>query len=192
MRKIIFAINITIDGFANHTAVIADDALHDFYTDLLSTIDTVLFGRKTYQLLESYWPNAPDDPQATKSMIEFAHKINSIPKIVFSKTLDKATWNNTRLVKENMVEEILKLKNQPGNNLSIGGLSIASHLTKLGLIDEYFFLVQPIILGTGTPLFGNLNDRIDLKLIDTKIFCSGVVAKHYQKIQRDNLNINKQ
>ncbi len=191
-RKIIFAINVTIDGFADHTAVIADDELHDFYTDLLNTVDIVLFGRKTYQLLESFWPIAYEDPGSTKSMLKFADKINSMPKIVFSNTLNEVHWNNTSLVKGNMVEEILKLKNQPGNNLSIGGLSIASHLTKLGLIDEYFFLVQPIILGTGTPLFGNLSDRVDLKLIDTKIFYSGVVAKHYQKIQRDNLYINKQ
>jgi len=181
MRKIIFAINITIDGFADHTAVIADDELHDFHTDLLSTVDAILFGRKTYQLLESYWPNAHEDPQATKSMIEFAHKINSMRKIVFSRTLDKVTWNNTRLVEENMVEEILKLKNQPGNSLSVGGLSIASNLTKLGLIDEYWFLVQPIILGKGKQLFENLNDRTDLKLIDTKIFNSGIVVLHYKK-----------
>jgi len=181
-RKIIFAINITIDGFANHEAVIADDELHDFYTDLLSTVDIVLFGRKTYQLLESFWPIAHEDLRSTKSMLRFADKIKSTQKIVFSNTLHEVHWNNTSLIKENMIEEILKLKNQRGNNLSIGGLSIASTLTKLGLIDEYFFIVQPIILGKGTPLFESLNNRVDLKLIDTKTFSSGVVAKHYQKI----------
>lgn len=86
MKKLIFAINVTIDGFADHTAVIADDELHDFYTNLLNDADTLLFGRKTYQLMESYWPQAQNDPQATKSMIEIANKINSLPKIVFSKT----------------------------------------------------------------------------------------------------------
>ena len=182
MRKIIFAINVTIDGFADHEAVIADDELHDFYTDLLSTVDIVLFGRKTYELLESLWPIAHQDARSTKSMLRFADKINSIQKIVFSNTLNEVRWNNTSLMKENMIEEILKLKNQQGNNLSIGGLSIESTLTELGLINDYFFVVQPIILGKGKQLFEDLKDRVDLKLIDTKNFSSGVVAKHYQKI----------
>lgn len=181
MRKIIFAINVTIDGFANHEAVIADDELHDYYTDLLSTVDIVLFGRKTYELLESFWPIAYKDSRSTKSMLRFADKINSIKKIVFSNTLNEVHWRNTSLIKENMIEEISKLKNQSGNNLSIGGLSIASTLTKLGLIDEYFFVVQPIIFGKGKQLFENLNNRVDLKLMDAKVFSSGVVAKHYQK-----------
>lgn len=180
MRKIIWAINVTIDGFADHTAVIADDELHDFYTDLLGTVDYVLFGRKTYQLLESYWPNAPEDPEATKSMIKFANRINNLSKIVFSKTLDKVSWNNTRLIKENMTEEVLKLKRQSGNSLSIGGIGIASNFMKLGLIDEYWFLVQPIILGKGRHLVEGIHDQHNLKLSDTKIFDSGVVALHYK------------
>jgi dihydrofolate reductase len=181
LRKLIFAVNVTIDGFADHTAVIADDELHDFYTNLLSTVDIVLFGRKTYQLLESYWPKAPEDPNATKSMTEFANKINSLPKIVFSKTLDKAGWNNTRLIKGNIIDEVLKLKEQSGKSLSIGGLSIASTFMKHGLIDEYWFLVQPIILGRGKRLFEGITDRISLKLVDEKTFNSGVVVFHYKK-----------
>ena len=118
-RKLIWAINITIDGFADHTAVIADDELHDFYTDLLSNVDAVLFGRKTYQLLESYWPIAPEDSKGTKSMIKFANTINDILKIVFSKTLNKVFWNNTTLIKEDITDEVLKMKRQPENNLSI-------------------------------------------------------------------------
>ena len=114
-------------------------------------------------------------------MIRFANKINNIPKIVFSKTLDKVTWNNTRLVKENMTEEVLKLKQQPGNNLSIGGISVASHLMKLGLIDEYWFLVQPIILGIGKHMVEGISDQHSLKLSDTKVFYSGVVVLHYRR-----------
>ncbi|MGE5812546.1 MAG: dihydrofolate reductase family protein, partial [Ignavibacteria bacterium] len=125
MRKIIWAINVTLDGFADHTAMIADDELHYFYANLLNTVDTELFGRKTYELLESFWPTAYEDTRSTKGMIEFAHKINSMPKIVFSKTLDKAEWNNTRLVKEDAIGEVLKLKGQEGKNLSIGGISLA-------------------------------------------------------------------
>ena len=150
-RKLIWAINVTIDGFADHTAVIADDELHDFHTDLLGNVDIVLFGRKTYQLMESYWPVAPEDPAATKSMIKFANTINSIPKIVFSKTLQKVAWNNTRLIKEKITEEV-----------------------------EYWFLVQPIILGTGKHLVEGIQDQHNLKLADTKVFNSGVVALHYK------------
>ncbi len=181
MRKIILSVNKTIDGFADHEAVIADNELHDFYAELLNDVDLVLLGRKTYQLLESFWPTAPQDPISTKSMINFANKINSVSKIVFSKTLNEAAWNNTSINTGNVEEEVMKLKNRPGKNISIGGLSFASSLTRLGLIDEYWFVTQPIILGKGKPLFGNLIDRIDLKLIETKTFNSGVVALHYRK-----------
>lgn len=181
MRKLIYSINVTIDGVADHTAVIADDELHDFYTDLLGTVDIVLFGRKTYQLMESFWPVADQDPRTTKSMIRFADKFNSISKIVFSKTLDKAAWNNTTLIKENAVEEVSKLKQQTGKHLSVGGISLASALMKAGLIDEYWFLVQPIISGKGRQLFEEMNTRHDLQLLDTIKFNSGVTALHYKK-----------
>ena len=181
-RKLIFAPNVSIDGFADHTAMIADDELHDFYTNLLDTIEISLMGRKTYQLMESYWPIAPEDPNATKSIIEFAHKINSMQKIVISKTLDKATWNNTRLLKENIIEEVKKLKSQSGNNLLIGGLNLASTFMKQGLIDEYWLPVHPIIVGTGRRLFERLDNRIHLELADIRKFNSGVVILHYKKI----------
>ena len=179
MRKLIFSINVSLDGFADHTVALADDELHEFYTDQLDTIDTVLFGRVTYQLLESYWPLAPRDPEATRSMIEFAHKINAMPKIVFSRTLQNADWNNTKLVKGNMIEEVSKLKQGNGKSLSVGGLSMAQTLTNLSLIDEYWLLVQPVIAGKGRRLFDGVNDRFDLKLADTKTFHSGVVVLHY-------------
>ncbi|HSR18486.1 MAG TPA: hypothetical protein VLM39_10400, partial [Ignavibacteriaceae bacterium] len=118
MRKIIWAINVTLDGFADHTAMIADDEMHYFYANLLNTVDTELFGRKTYELLESFWPTAYEDPGSTKGMIEFVNKINSLSKVVFSNKLKKANWKNTKIIKENMVEEVLKMKEQSGKNLS--------------------------------------------------------------------------
>lgn len=181
MRKLIFAINVTIDGFADHTAMIADDELHLFFADLLERTDTVLFGRKTYQLMESYWPRAADDPASTEGMKKYAEKINNIQKIVFSHTLDKTGWNNTRLYKGNMTEEVIRLKNLPGKSISAGSLSLAAELTKQRLIDEYWFLVHPIILGKGLPLFRDISTRADLKLLDTRIFKSGVVVLHYKK-----------
>ncbi len=181
MRKIIFSVNKTLDGFADHEAVIADDELHDFYADLLIEIDLVIFGRKTYQLLESFWPTAAQDPNCTKGMINFANKINSVSKMVFSKTLNDVNWHNTTINRGTLEEEVLKLKNQPGKNISIGGLSVASVLAEAGLIDEYYLVTQPIILGKGKKLFPSLADRIDLELVETKIFKSGVVVLHYSK-----------
>ena len=180
MRKLIFSMNISLDGYADHTVAIADDELHEFASDLLDSVDIILFGRVTYQLMESYWPNARKDPGATKSMIEFADKINAKPKIVFSRTLQKAEWNNTRLVKDNIVEEVVKLKRQRGKNLSIGGIGMCQEFMKLGLIDEYWLLVQPVIIGKGRRLFESLRNRISLKLVDTKTFNSGVVVLHYR------------
>lgn len=180
MRKLIFSINVSIDDIADHTvAVAADDELHDFYTNQLDSIDTVLFGRVTYQLFESYWPMAPNDPAATKSEIRFADKINNIKKNVFSRTLQEVHWNNTSLIKDNIIEEVLKMKQQPGKDLSVGGISTAQTFIKHGLIDEYWLLVQPVVWGKGKRLFDNMNERINLKLIGSQIFKSGVVANHY-------------
>jgi dihydrofolate reductase len=181
MRKVIFAINNTIDGFADHITVIADDELHDFYTDLLDDVDVILFGRKTYQLMESFWPIAYDDSRSTESMIRFADKINPMQKIVFSKTLSVVKWNKTKLIKGDISKVVEDLKKQNGKNISVGGLSIASYLTNLGLIDEYWFLVQPIILGNRKRLFPGLNERLNLKLVETRKFNSGVVVLHYHK-----------
>ena len=179
MRKLVFSINVSLDGFADHTVAIADDELHDFFTAQLDTLDAELFGRVTYQLLESYWPVAPMDPAATKSDIEFANKINALPKIVFSNTLQSAGWNNTKLVKGNAVDKIRKLKLGNGKSMSVGGISIAQALMKLSLIDEFWLLIHPVIAGKGRRLFAGGNEKHDLKLVDTCTFRSGVVVLHY-------------
>ena len=180
MGKLIFSINVSLDGFADHTvAVAADDELHEFFSDLLDETDVALFGRVTYQLMESYWPHAHEDPKATKGELEFAHKINAVPKIVFSRTLQEANWNNTRLVKENMVKEVVNLKGQTGKNISLGGISISQEFISLGLVDEYWLVLQPVLVGKGRRLFDGLNNRANLKLLDSRIFRSGVVALHY-------------
>ena len=184
MRKLIYAINVTLDGYADHQAGIADAELHTFYADLLRTSDTILYGRVTYQLMASYWPMAPDLPTSTPDEIYFAHEINRIQKIVFSKTLQKVEWSNSRLVRDDAAEEVIRLKSQPGKDIFVGGLTFAASLMDLGLIDEYWLVVQPILLGSGTPLTKELHNRVDLKLIEYKPFNSGVIALHYQKIDR--------
>jgi dihydrofolate reductase len=183
MRKLVFAINITIDGFADHTAGIADDELHDFFTNLLDTIDVSLMGRKTYQLMENYWPNAYQDPNATKSTIDFADKFNAMNKIVFSKTLTEVKWKNSRLASESLLKVVSDLKNQNGKNISAGSLSIANQLFNANLIDEFWFLVHPVVLGKGKKLFDGLEMKSQLQLIDIKKFNSGVVVLHYKNLK---------
>jgi len=182
MRKLIYAINVTLDGYADHQAGIADAELHTFYADLLRTSDTILYGRVTYQLMASYWPMAPDLPTSTPDEIDFANEINRIQKIVFSKTLQKVEWSNSRLVRDDAAEEVIRLKSQPGKDIFVGGLTFAASLMDLGLIDEYWLAVHPILLGTGTLLTKDLHTRVDLKLMELKPFKSGVIAAHYQKI----------
>ena len=184
MRKLIAAINMTLDGFCDHTAMIADDELHKNANELLRNADTLLFGRVTYQLMESGWPPIVKKPTGIKSMDEFAVLIDNISKIVFSKTLKNVEWKNTTLAKGDIKEEVLKLKQQPGKNIVVGGPSILIELMKLDLIDEYQLCVQPIVLGSGLALFKNIKDRIDLKLLKTKTFASGAVIHYYETIKK--------
>jgi dihydrofolate reductase len=180
MGKLVFEINVSLDGFADHTvAVGADDEMHEFFSDLLDETDVALFGRVTYQLMESHWPHAHEDPKATKGELEFADKFNAVPKVVFSRTLQVANWNNTRLVRENMIEEVIDLKGRTGKNISLGGISISQELMRLGMVDEYWIVLHPVIAGKGRRLFDGLNNRANLKLMETRAFRSGAVALHY-------------
>jgi len=181
MGRLILSINVSLDGSADHTAftTTADDELHDFFGGLLDITDIVLFGRVTYQLMEGYWPRAHEDPRATRSMLNFANKYNAIPKIVFSRTLEKAEWNNTRLVTTNIRDEVANLKLRPGRNISLSGIDISQQFMRLGWIDEYWLVVHPVVVGKGRRLFDGLSEKIDLILVDTKVFKSGVVVLHY-------------
>jgi dihydrofolate reductase len=183
MRKIIAAINMTLDGFCDHTAMIADDEIHQHYNELLRNADTILFGRMTYQLMESYWPSVVKNPTRNKPMDEFAILIDNITKIVFSRTLKNVGWKNTELKKKVIKEELLELKqsrNGGSKNILVGSPGLIVALTQLDLIDEYQLGVQPIILGRGLPLFKNVRDRVDLKLLKTKTFGCGAVTLYYE------------
>jgi dihydrofolate reductase len=187
MRKLIAAINMTLDGFCDHTAGIADDELHEHYNQLLSTADTILWGRITYQLMESYWPAIVKNPTGNKPEDEFAVLIDNISKIVFSRTLNTVDWKNTILKKEVVKEEILELKQSRksgSKNILAGSPSLIVAFTQLNLIDEYQICVQPIILGRGLPLFKNLKGRINLKLLKTKPFDSGAVTFYYEPAKK--------
>jgi dihydrofolate reductase len=184
MRKLIAGINMTLDGFCDHTAVIADDELHQHYNELLSNADTLLFGRITYQLMESYWPTVVKNPTGNKPTDDFAVLIDNISKIVFSRTLKNVDWKNVKLAKGGIKEEVLELKQQAGKNILAGSPSLIVTLMQLDLIDEYQLCVQPIILGNGLRLFKNINDRKNLKLLKTKNFGSGSITLYYEPAKK--------
>ncbi len=183
MAKLIAAINMTLDGFCDHTAMIADEEIHQHYNELLSNADTIIFGRITYQLME-YWKSVVENPTGNKPMDEFAVTIDNISKIVFSRTLKNVDWKNTKLKREVIKEEILELKQQAGKNILVGSPSLIVALTQLDLIDEYQLGVQPIVLGSGLPLFKNVKDRINLKLLKTKTFGCGAVTLYYEPAKK--------
>src|SRR5215472_16344419 len=141
MRKLIFAINITLDGCCDHTKQVADEETHEYFTQLLREVDLQIFGRKTYQLMVPYWPDVAKDPSASKADREFAHAFVSLNKLVFSRSLDSVEDGNTRIVRTSLRDEILKVKQEPGKNILVGGVDIPSQLVKLGLIDEFRFAV---------------------------------------------------
>jgi dihydrofolate reductase len=183
MRKLIFAINITLDGCCDHTKQLADDETHEYFTRLMRDADLQVFGRKTYELMVPFWPEVARSQSMTKAENEFALAFDSINKIVFSRSLDSAKDKNTRIVRGNLHDEILKLKQEPGKNILVGGVSIPSQLIELGLVDEYLFVVGPIIAGEGRRLWEgvSLPERLQLKLVESKVFKSGCVALHYLK-----------
>ncbi len=182
MRKVIFFMLISLDGYFEgpgrdinwHNV---DDEFNEFAVQQTGEFGALLFGRVTYELMAGYWPSEAakrDDPI-------IAGLMNSLPKIVFSKTLDRAKWENTKLIKENFVDEILKLKQQPGKDIAIFGSSdLAVTFIEHGLIDEFRIMVNPIVLGEGKPLLKGIKGKLDLKLIKTKMFKSGNILLYYE------------
>jgi dihydrofolate reductase len=183
MRNVIFAINTTLDGCVDHTKQVADDETHEYFTDLLREVDLGVFGRITYQLMVPFWPDVAKSQSMTKASNEFAKAFDSINRIVFSRTLDGAGDKNTRIVRTNLRDEMLKLKQEQGKSILLGGVSIPSQLIELGLVDEYRFVVGPIVAGEGRRLLEgvSLQERLQLKLVESKILKSGCVALRYLK-----------
>ena len=179
MRKLIAAMNMTLDGYCDHTAGIADDELHEHYSDLLRKAGLLIYGRVTYQLMESYWPTVVANPTGNKANDEFAVLLDDVPKLVYSRTLQHVDWKNTTLRNEIDKEELLSLKQQPGKDIYVGSPSMIVAMTNLGLVDEYHLCIHPVVLGKGLQLFKNIRQSQTLSLRDTKPFGSGVVAMYY-------------
>ena len=183
MRKVIFAINITLDGCVDHNKVVPYEEVQEYYTHLMRDVDLLVFGRKTYQLMVPYWPDIAKSHSQTKVENEFADMFDSINKLVISRTLDNSGNKNTRIVRTNLQDEILDLKQEHGKNILTGGVVIPSQLIELGLVDEYHFIVQPIVVGEGRRLLEGirLQEKLQLKLVESKNFKSGCVALRYLK-----------
>ena len=183
MRNVIYAINLTLDGCCDHTKFNPDEELLGHYTQLIRDVDLFIYGRKTYQLMVPYWPDIAKSQSETKEDIEFAQAFDSKKLVVFSRSLDSVEGKKTRIVRTDLRDEILKLKQEPGKDILVGGVDVPSQLMKLGLIDEYRFVVMPIIAGEGRRLFDgvNLQKKLQLKLVESKTFKSGCVALRYLK-----------
>jgi len=182
MRNLVYAINLTADGCCQHDKLDGGEEMLNFYANFFDDIDLIVYGRITYELMIPYWPDVINDPTSEKAEVDFAKAFCAIDKVVFSRTLDSVV-ENARIVRENLGDEIRKLKQQPGKNISVGGVDLPGQLIGLGLIDEFYFVVHPFIVGEGRRLFDHsrLPERLSLKLVDTKTFDSGAVAFHYVK-----------
>lgn len=185
MRKVVLFAHISLDGFAGDINgglgfLTYNAELQQYAGELVKTVGAPLYGKTTYQLMEGYWPGELTNPDADKHSREHAQWVHDIPKVVFSTTLNSADWNNTTLIKDNVVEEVNKLKQQPGKDLVIfGSPGLAKSFMKLGLIDEFKLTLHPIILGNGISLFDHKLDTSSLQLLESKTLGSGVITMHY-------------
>ncbi|WP_152266393.1 dihydrofolate reductase family protein [Agriterribacter humi] len=178
MRKVIAAINMTIDGVCDHTAGLPDEEIHQHYTDLLDSADIILYGRITYELMQ-YWQTLIKNPSGEKTADDFAVAIDKIQKIVFSHKLKNTDWDSAKLATEPVEELVSALKQQSGKDILVGSRSLITQLLKLNLIDEFQLCVHPVVAGNGLPLFENVNGRTIFKLTKTKTFISGAVTLYY-------------
>jgi len=188
MRKLVFFMHTSLDSFVagpngEMNWIKVDEAIFDFVGTMTDQADTALYGRVTYEMMESYWPTAADKPTATKHDIEHSQWYNKVSKIVLSRTIKETGQRNTKVISENISENINRLKQQDGKNIIIFGSPSASNsLLKMGVVDEFWIFVNPVLLGQGMPLFKDITESVLLTLIETRTFDNGVIALHYAKL----------
>ena len=185
MRKIVLMMSVSLDGFIEGPDRqidwhMVDDELHSHFNEQLRAMGAFLNGRVTYELMAGFWPTADTDPSSTGPMVEFARIWRDMPKIVFSRTLERADWN-TNIARDVVVEEVLELKAQPGGDLGLGGADLVAAFMQHDLIDEYRLYVHPVVIGRGKPLFRTSDAKIDLRHIETRTFGNGVDLLRYQR-----------
>ena len=189
MRKLVLFMHTSLDGFTTDSTgkmdwIKVDEEMFDYAGQRTRESDTAIYGRGTYQIMESYWPTAADLPNASKHDLEHSAWYNHVQKIVVSKTMKDIDPKNAKVISENIAAEIRKLKEAPGKEIILFGSPTLAHtLTEENLIDDYWLFVNPILLGDGLPLFNGLKHTINLKLLTNKIFPSGVVCLHYEVVQ---------
>jgi dihydrofolate reductase len=188
MRKITSFMHVSLDGFVAGTKgemnwIKVDEEIFEYAGKMTDRSDTALYGRVTYEMMESYWPTAADKPNASKHDIQHSKWYKDVEKVVVSNSMKGRKIPNTRIVGEDLEAQIKELRHQPGNDIVIFGSPSASHsLMQLNLVDQFWLFINPVLLGAGVPLFKGIKERVNLKLVETKPFASGVVALHYQKI----------
>jgi dihydrofolate reductase len=185
MRKIIVLLSVSIDGFFEGPNreldwQLVDDELHSHFNQVLSGMGVFLNGRVTYELMAKAWPTADQDPASTPPMVEFARIWRDMPKVVYSKTLERADWNAS-IVRDVVPEQVKALKAQPGGDMVLGGADLAAAFMRHDLIDEFRLYLHPVILGRGRRLFESSDESRQLRLAETRTFGNGVVLLHYQR-----------
>jgi len=183
MRKLIYAINVSLDGCCDHTKFNPSDDLMDHFTELLQSTSLVIYGRKTYDLMIPFWPDVARNQNFNRAENDYAKAFASLGRVLVSRTAADSGDPQTTVIRGDLKEEIMKLKNQPGKDLSTGGVELAAELIALGLVDEFHIVVHPLIVGQGRRLFSDANfpGKLGLTLEDTKILPSGCVVLRYQK-----------
>ena len=179
MRKVVAAINMTIDGVCDHTVGIADEELHQHYSELINNAGVILYGRTTYQLMQ-FWQTLLKNPSGEKSMDNFAISIDKISKLVFSNTLTDTNWDSAKLANRTLDENVLEFKKQSGKDILVGSRSLIIQLLNSNLIDEFQICIHPIIEGKGLSLFDQIKDRTVFKLIKIKCLKSGATVFYYE------------
>jgi dihydrofolate reductase len=181
MGLLTFGLNVTLDGCCDHREGIADDELHDYFTQLMDAAGAMLWGRVTYELMESAWPAVARDENAPRAMREWARKLEAKPKYVVSASRRDFPWNNTFRIEGDLREAVMELKEKTPQGVLVGSLTLSSALERLGLIDEYRLVVHPVLAGHGPTLFQGLEPSRRLELVSTNRLKSGQVALHYRR-----------
>ncbi len=187
MRKLVYSTSLSLDGYIDSAAgdpswVVPNEELHRHFNDVEREIDTLLYGRRMYEIMAGYWPTADQDPSAPSVIVEYAQIWKPVLKVVFSSTLERVDWN-ARLIRGDAVAEVTRLKAQPGGSIGIGGVLLASDLASAGLIDEYRLYYVPIFLGSGKAAFSQIQRSVKLRLVETHTFSSGTVLLRYAPVK---------
>lgn len=189
MRKLVLFMHVSLDGYASDSNgglgwIPYDEEIEKYAEEVVAEVGSPVYGRNTYELMESYWPTVLDNPKASKHSMDHARWLQDVKKIVISGTMNKAEWNNTMLIKDNIAEQVKALKEQPGKNLVIfGSPGAAKTLLQLGLIDEFLLTICPVVLGGGKSIFNGGSEKIRLNLLSSRTLKTGIIAARYELVK---------